>query len=536
MPKIYFISFRSFAVSALLLVVFATARPQVAALPIRLCIQARRQVARATAAPTGNRVLLKTAALFRLGFEPTIKGALVLGSLRSTRDPALAAYFLRVSRSGSPELQLTGMMDANYVSGNPKFIHVNQLLSNPLPNLISPSLALLIEFGHIRDAQLEKIVHTAPQPAQRLMAAAQLVNRGESTKVDEVIGELLASENPAVRYYAAMSLMQSPNPKTRLRGMTVLTALAASHSPRLRDIKRSLLERVAAQKIIPALPWVRRIALDRKASATTRRRAVETLLLLGDPSGPALLARRIAHARGTMDRIELGFLAMRFGRRLNPPEVAPLAATDSPLLRGIARAALAAVKGRAFLSRVLQLVRQGQPIFLNWLLNYSAQPKARHRRQLLAALVRYATIVNSQRGMDYLRAVAAATLIANADTPADRRTLEGFLKSVNPGVTEAALAGMLRSKKDDFAPLVAPLLPQLYKNRDHRIGQFAAMVLGRQGDRAAMPELRRIVLHDNRRSAGFRAVAGWYYVKMAGAEKQLLDSLHAPPPTTAPQS
>ncbi len=488
------------------------------------------------AAPARRRVLPKVEQLFRLGFAPTLPGALVLGSLRTTRDPALATYYLRASRTSHPELQLTGLLDASYVSGNPHLIHVRQLLAIAAPKLLTPSLALLIEYGHLTNLQLVQIARLAPEPAQRLMAAAELVNRDSASSRQTrlaagIIRDLLASASHSVRGYAALSALQLHDAKLQPSALAVLNRLAASRSPRLQHLRRALLARVAAQKITVALPWVRRIAANVHASSGTRRQAVRTLLRLHDQSAPVLLARMIADTHGEVPRIELGFLAIQFGRQLTVDAVAPLARTHSPLLSGVAAAAQAVAQRHDALQPMMKLIQQGQPIFLNWLLLYCRHAKVPHRRRLLMQLVEYSTIVDGHRGMDYLRAVAAATLLANGDSPADRAGLAKGLRSANPGVVEAALAGMLRSYKNNFAPLVTPHWTQLQANPDQRIGQFAALILASEGVPAARPVLRRMVLQGYGRGPGIRAVAGWYYAKLTGQQKTLLAAVVGPATT-----
>ncbi len=475
-------------------------------------------------------VLAATARFFRRGFDSNRHGALVLGSLRSTHDAALTPYFLQISRAKDPMLQLTGILDANYVSGNPKVLNMRHFFSIPLPTLLTASLAMLIQYGNITTRQLQTILKIAPQPSQRLLAAAALVTRKLDNLALPELTSLLASADPSVRYYAAMTILETDDAGAVTKAMAVLGRLAATHSPDLQHIKRALLARAAVKDIKAAIPWVSRIAEDKKATGGTRRGAVTALLYMHAPGAGRRLEHLIAESHNTIDRIELGLLAIEYGQQVSPASIRKLLKTHSPLQRDIARAGLLAAYHKDPLPEILHLVHQGQPLFLNWVYGYCRNPANPHRLRLLTALVHYATVVDSQRDVDYLRAEAAAKRIANMDSPAARRLLAGFLQSVNHGVVEAALGGMMQSRKMNFGPLVAPIWPQLRKSHDHQIRQYAAIVLSRAGLKMAMPELRNIVLYNDRRTDGFRAVAGWYYLKLAGQTRRLLHEVAAGTP------
>ena len=508
--------------------------PATAVLPAGTPPPAARTAPAVTAPAPDHQVFALTNKFFLRGFESNRHGAMVLGSLRSTRDAALTPYFLQISRSKDAMLQLTGLLDANYVSRNPAILNMHHFFSIPLPTLLTASLAMLIQYGNITNAQLASILKIAPQPSQRLLAAAALVTRKKYSAALPELTLLLASADPSVRFYAAMTILETANAPAITKANAVLDGLATTHSPNMQHIKRSLLARTAVKKISAAIPWVTKIAADKKASTGTRRRAVMALLYLHAPGAGQQLENLIAHANGTIGRIELGLLAIQYGSQIKPASLQVLLKTHSPLQRDIARAAILAAEHKDPTPAILHLIHQGQPLFLNWVYGYCRNPHAPHPLKLLASLVRYSTIVDGQRDVDYLRAVASAKRLANLDSPKARKLLAGFLRSANRGVVEASLSGMMQSKKTDFGILVAPLWPMLKKNHDHRIRQYAAIVMARSGSKTGMSELRKIVLYNDRRTSGFRAMAGWYYLKLAGKSDQLLAAIAHAPPTTKP--
>ncbi|MGC8625433.1 MAG: hypothetical protein ACP5VQ_09235 [Phycisphaerae bacterium] len=479
-----------------------------------------------TSAVTANSsrgpVFQETLKLFHFGLSPGMIGSIVLGSLKSTADPELTPYFLMVSRVKSPELRLIGLLDANAVSKDSKLIDIPEFLAIPIPRLIGPSLAVLIQSGSISSAQLTEVMNTAIEPSEKLMAASELVNRGQASAAVKVLDELTESPTDSVRYYAALTLLQYHSVAQNRLGLKLLMQLASRRALRLVDLKDALLARAAAQEIEAAATWAVKIAKDPHNPWSLRRRAVQTLLVLGDSSAPSLLAGMIRSAKGTIDKIELGLLAIQYPHGLSAAAVRLLQQPDSPLLTGIAKTAAVAVAGKDPLSGILALIQQGQPIFLNWALAYAEPLRTTHRLTILQALIGYATDAGNGDDTDFHRAMAAATLLANANGSRERKILAADLNSPNAGIVEATLAGMIESHHANFAPLIMPYWKQLLA-RDHRkIREFAAMELAREGHKVELPILRNIVLYELRRSDGFRAAAGWYYVKITGRGPALL--------------
>ena len=482
-----------------------------------------------TTAPANSTgpVFHETQKLFERALTPGIAGSTILGALKSTDDPALTPFFLTVSRTRWPELQLIGLLDANGVSKNAGLINVAKFLAIPEPQLIGPSLAVMIQSGHISSLQLAEVMNTAIEPSEKLMAASELVNRGKSGQALKVLDELTGSQSDSTRYYAALTLLQCKQPGRAGLGLKLLMELAARRANRLVDLKDALLARVAAQKIAPASPWAAVIARDVHNPWSLRRRAVQSLLVLNDPAGPELLANMLRSVKGTIDKIELGLLAIEYPKGLSLADLRLLRQAGSPLLTGIAKTAQLAVSGKDAISGITALIQEGQPIFLNWALAYADANGTRHRLTILNALINYATDVGDGQNADFRRAVSAATILANSDDKAVRAILATDLDSPNAGVVEAALAGMIQSHNRNFAPIIEPLWERLLK-RDHRkIREFAAMELARENRKVELPVLRNIVLYGLNRSDGFRAVAGWYYVKLTGGAPALLAAIHA---------
>ena len=482
-----------------------------------------------TATVNQGPVFHETLKLFKQALVPGMTGSVVLGSLKSTGDSELTPFFIEVSHTQSPELRLIGLLDANAVSRDSALIDIPKFLALPVPRLIAPSLAVLIQSGRITSRQLAEVMNTAIDPSEKLMAASELVNRGKSAQAIKMLEGLTGSQTDSVRYYAALTLLQCKAAGPGKLGLKILLELAARHAIRLVDLKEALLARTAAQKIKAAAPWARSIADNTQNPWSLRRRAVQTLLVLGDPAGPHILAEMLRTGRGTIDTIELGLLAIQYPKGLSKADLQLLKRTDSPLMTGILKTAESAVAGKDPLSGILALIQQGQPIFLNWALAYAQPMTTPHRLRILNALIGYATTAGNGDDTDFRRAVSAATMLADTNGKRERQILSADMDAANAGVVEAAVAGMIQSHNADFSPLIEPHWKQMLK-RDHiKIRDFAAMELAREGRKVELPVLRNIVLYGLSRSDGFRAAAGWYYVKITGRGPALLAAVHALP-------
>jgi len=493
-------------------------------------VSASTQAAPMNSAQDDNQVLATTRDLFKIGFNSSLTGSLVLGALHSTYDPGLKDYFLAVSRTTVPELQLIALLDANGVSRDPSIINPQEFLANQATDYVSPSLAMLIQYGSVTDAQLEEIERISTVPAQRLMAAAELVDRGKYSAAADALKELVQNVAPEICYYSALTLMEFPDAAHNKHGMELLEKFQANREYILDSLKVGLLARVADQKITKALPWVLSMARDADNSYDVRLEALSTLFTLNDPAAPGIYSQLLSGDNDIIGQLELGMAAIRFGSSLSPADIAPLAQADTPLLQGIAHAAQLSVQHKDPTQTLLDLILQGQPIYLNWLLDYATTPQAHDRVKLLTALINYAVIADGDRDQDYQRGLQAAQAMADADTAADRAALAGFLDSPNHAVVEVALAGMLQSKNGDFAPIVFAYWNELMASTDDRVPDFAALILGKAGNRIALPQLKQIVINAVDRSVGFRAVAGWYYLKIVGKTSELLQSVDNPTP------
>ncbi len=452
----------------------------------------------------------------------------IIADLRGTDDIGLKSYFLRIAENRNPELKIAGLAAANYVSRDPKVINIPRFLQIHAPQALSLAIAVIVRNGFLTNQQLEQIVKSAPQPSQRLMAASELVNRRHGKSIADVLLTLTESSRASVRYFAALKLIDANvSAADTHKAISILNELVHRPELRLNSLKKALIERAGSEKLRVCEPWVTAMGQSVDSTFSVKLQAALVLLALHNYSGLKVWRALATTEKSTIDRIELGLIAIQYARQFKSADISLLGESKSPLLRGIIDAASLASDHRSFLAPMKKLLEQGQPLFLNWCLDYAEMPHCPYRSTLLRSLIDYSTIADGQTGQDYRRAVAAAIELVNLKHSVDLTIIKRSLNAFNPGVVAAVLAAMLSPKSRNFKALIAPHWDNYMHRHHHRIRLLAALVMGKFNDPIALPELRHVVLYDPRVSDGLRAQAGWYYARMTGTTKQVLKAILA---------
>lgn len=468
-------------------------------------------------------VLQKLEALMERPFTGHAGTSTIIADLRGTRDARLTPYFIKISHAKKATLQLAGLLAANYVSRDAKLIDIKTMLQIPAGKILTLAIAVLARHGTITPDQLRQIVALAPQPSQRLMAASELVDRGLGASAATALFMLMSSSRASVRYFAALKLVQADTsmPDTH-NALQILDELVTRPEIRLNSLKSALLERVATNKDRICEPWVVALSEAKASSFSVRLEASLVLLQLHNFQGVKSWQALAASHKGVIHRIELGLLALEYASQFKPSDIRRLGTTRSPLLRGIIRAADMAASGKDFLPAIDTLITQGQPLFLNWVLDYAQKPHCPYRGALLRSLIEYSTIADGQTGQDFRRGEQAALLLLNLKHPSDRRTIKRCLNAFNPGVVAAVLTAMLSPTSHNFSSMIRPHWHNFMHRHHRRIRLLAGLVMGKYQQPIALPELRKVVLYGGRISAGLRAQAGWYYASLTHSTPAVL--------------
>ena len=494
---------------------------------------------------TAERFLSRALAEVRnTSISSTRESAQVISALRSSHDAALAPVFDAMRKSSQVENQIYGMVAAAVLTKDATRIDVDLLIKTREPTLIGSAIATLIDASVITNEQLEKIMTGASDPAHRAMAAGELNHRG-ALKDRSILTSLLNNDKDVVRYYAAVSLLESPSAATAPGGaggagvssndtaaaLAALHEMSDTHDLRQAPVQALMIVRAQKQTITAAAPWIAEIARDEKKEGGLRLTAVMALLILKNPAGPEILTNLIAQERDAVKQIKLGLISLEFAERLTPAALDPLVKSKTALARSVGTLAQHAARDRSadVTTGILKLIQDGQPIVMDWALIYSDRAAPDRRMAIRSALINASTIVDEQRGQDYERAAGAAQR-AVEDSAAGRRLVGSMLSSDNKAVVEACLAGIYRSEIADQSALVLPQFEH-YMKAPHAetIANYATLILAREGHAEALAWLPNMVIGSTVQNPGFRALAGWYYAKLKGQSAAFLKTVLANP-------
>ena len=449
-------------------------------------------------------------------------GAQVFSALRMSRDPSILPLFDRLRLSKIPENQAYGMVSYALIPRDPSKLDMKALIDIGDPSLIGSALAALIDADVISNDQLQKIVNDAPEAIHRAMAAGEL-NRRKALKDRAPLKSLLSNSKEIVRHYAAITLLQQKDEAENTAALAALNEMAAGHDLRIAPIQGILLLKVEKDEIPLAAPWVTLLAADEKNDEGLRQTAISTLLAIKGADAPRIFSELVAQQKDSVQQIKLGLIALEHADRLKPDQIAPLAKSKSPLARTIAGIALRAAEGNDITCDLIKLIKEGQPLVMNWSLAYSDHSDPERRLAIRTTLISMAAIIDDIRGPDFDRAALAAEKILDDKSPAARPALATLLKSNNPAAVEAVLAGMIRSNSDQSSELILPIWDSVSKSiATETSANYAAIILAREGRKEPIAWLSGMVQGGKVQNVGFRALAGWQYAKLTGQSDALL--------------
>jgi hypothetical protein len=487
---------------------------------------------------TAQRFLSRALAEARdTNLSSTRETAQVIAALRSARDKDLVPLFDALRKTTPLENQVYGMVSAAILAKDPAKVDVNLLLATHDPTLVGSAIATLIDADVISNESLEKIVAGANDPAHKAMAAGEL-NHRHALKDRAILTTLLNADKEVVRYYAAISLLESNsgapgqavNSEEAAMALATLHQMSEAHDLRQAPVQALMIVRAQKQDIVAACPWIAEVARDEKNDEGLRYTALTALLMLKNPAGPEILTRLLQSDRDQFQQIKLGLISLEFADRLSPGALDPLVKSKTTLAREIGTLAQQAAGSRAtdVTNGIVKLLQDGSPAVLNWALSYSDRAAPDRRLAIRAAIINAATIVDDNRGEDYERAALAAQKTVE-DSDEGRRLVASLLASENKAVVEACLAGIYRSEIKNQSALVLPLFER-YTKAPHAeaIANYAALILAREGHVQALAWLPNMVIGSTVQNTGFRALAGWYYAKLKGQGDAFLKSVITP--------
>ncbi|MCL2641704.1 MAG: hypothetical protein FWD53_12720, partial [Phycisphaerales bacterium] len=360
---------------------------------------------------------------------------------------------------------------------------------------------------------------------QKAMALGEL-SRQNALNDRAALTRLLKSPEDVVRYYTAITILETKDSPDTTTALNLLQTMSDKHDLRQAAVQATMIVRIQKQKITAAIPWIIKIATDEKNDEGLRYTAVTALLTLRHPEAPRILADMIQKQTEIPQQVKLGLIALEGaiggGGELKPAMLDPLTKSQVPLVKELAKLAQQAANGADITPGLLELLKQGHPIVLDWALANSETGDASRKLDIRKAIIQHATLIDNVRGREYERAARAAQRILEDNEDAGRRTIVTLLKSNNRAIVEAVLAGTYRSNAPLQAELVLPIWPTLTKTNE-TAANYAALILARENRPEPLTWLSNMTLGSTAQNTCFRALAGWYYAKLTGKAPTLLN-------------
>ncbi len=476
-------------------------------------------------------------------YGQTRDASTIISTLRSTRDPGLLPLFARLATVKNHDVALNAMISQAIVSKDPSQLDFEKILNPPADPDISPvdqhrqsasALAALIDANAVSNEQLQSVLKQRTDGVYRTMAASELLHRKALTDTAP-LRDLLQDPSDVVKYYAAVTLLETKNDADIALGLAKLTDLSKNAPAGAAPVQALMLARIRLDKITAGGPWAEALASDPAVSEDLRMVALQTVLAFKLPAGPPILAGLIADEKDTFHQIKLGLIAIEFADQLTPAQVAPLEAAKSALPQTIGRIARRGAAHADITADLIDLLKLGHPIVLTWALDYAQRATPQRALAIRTALVKLAKVVDERRDQDFELAARAAQQILETHTPASRQTLADLLKSDNPAVVEAVMLGLVRSDNRNLTEFVLPFwtaFSQKQSTTYYNAANYAALILAREGHKQPREWLAGMITggaFPGVESIGFRAMAGWYYAKLAGEDAALLKRVIAAP-------
>src|SRR6185312_9706760 len=173
-----------------------------------------------------------------------------------------------------------------------KNIDLKLMFTSKDQGMAGAAIASLIDAQLLTPEQLNQLLVDAPEASQRAMAAGELNHRNE-LKDRSVLRNMLKDPKETVRYYAAITLLDSKDPAEVADALAVLRKMADDHDLRQAPVQALMLVRTQKENLMAGIPWAAQLAADEQGDEGLRYTAVSALLTLKAPEGPPILGDMI---------------------------------------------------------------------------------------------------------------------------------------------------------------------------------------------------------------------------------------------------
>jgi HEAT repeat protein len=359
----------------------------------------------------------------------------------------------------------------------------------------------------------------APDENLQCIAARTLVLQGQ--KKDQAVAalkKLVSSKDAATAAMARMALL-GLGEKEHFEPLQALLKDPATSG----DVMAILLEQVSEEKITAAGPLLEML-LKSDQPWQIKLRAFRAVSALSETVPPSLTQALAADGQ-TVFRVHL--MRVLAWRTDSAAAVAELAKGEDTIAT-LARFEQARAKGGdAAGAAAIAVVKLAHPVVIDYLLDRArldVKDKPAGAEFYIPALVQMIESIHGdpqQIRQEHFRAAKAATILADLATPKASDELKRLLGGKYTAVTRVVATGLLRSKNAATCDLMRPLLKSPYDE----LSTDAALLLGRWGDKDALPLPTALATPGEKHSSLLQTMAGWYVLKINGRSKAAAEEL-----------
>jgi HEAT repeat protein len=445
---------------------------------------------------------------------------LAIAALRATDDKDLAPFFTALARCSDKDRRRIGVnVLAELLKADAAPILLERLRKDPVMDIRSEALVALLELKAISPEQLVEATQMPDEKVQCLAARA-LIQKGQGKITIPVFEKLASSRDLATASMARMSLLGLGRTDQLPAARNVLTE---PNTPPI--IVGLLLEQIGEEKVVAAVGPVREIVASTPLSPI-KLQAHKALAALSTDPCKSFADAITASKDDVLSVLLLKLLADRPDSMLYVKSLT----LGSGIPATLARFELARKDGGDKAEQaVLAAVDLGHPIVLEYVLDRAKEDfTARGAKAdfYTPGLLRYIRSVrpNPKRmEAEHVNAAQAATLLADAGTPAAMDGLKNILSGRYDAIVRSAAAGLLKTKNRSACELARPLLKSPY----NELVVDAGLTLGHFGDPGASEYLSHVLARPKDHRAELVTLASWYLLKIAGQTKQTAEALAA---------
>ena len=443
----------------------------------------------------------------------------VLAALRATDDKDLGVFYAALAKSGNKDWRVASIGALADLSGkDAAAVFSDRLKNDPSMVVRTESLLALIALKVITADELA-VALEAPDENIQCIAARTLVLQGQKKDLaSAALKKLVSSKDVATAAMSRMALL-GLGEKEYFEPLQVMLKDPATSG----DVLAILLEQVSEEKITAARDLLGAV-LKSDQPWQIKLRAFRAESALSD-AVPASLTQALAADGQTVFRVHL--MRILAWRTDSAAALADLAKGEGTIAT-LARFEQARVKGGDEAgTAAVEVVKLAHPVVIDYILDRArldVKDKPGGAEFYIPALVQAIESVHGdpqQVRQEHFRAAKAATILADMAAPKADAELKRLLGGKYTAITRVVATGLLRSKNAASCDLMRPLLKSPYDE----LSTDAALLLGRFGDKDALPLLTALASKGEKHSSLLQTMAGWYILKITGRSKAAAEEL-----------